>query len=70
MADGMGAALESGWRATYPAILGFALFNRDRPLGGASHLFERWRQLCGHFECLLCVHGPAFEEEQRPEARS
>jgi len=41
--------------------------NRDRPLGGASHLFERWRQLCGHFECLLSVHSHAMNASQPPK---
>jgi len=32
----------------------------NKPLGGAWHLFERWLQLCGHFERLLGVHSHAM----------
>ncbi|MBU4112867.1 MAG: hypothetical protein KKD09_06255, partial [Gammaproteobacteria bacterium] len=38
--------------------------NRDCPLGGASHLFERWRRLCGHFARLLGVHSGAMNASQ------
>jgi len=39
-------------------------FNRNCPLGGASHLFERWRLLCGHFVRLFGVHSPAMNASQ------
>ena len=41
--------------------------NRNYPLGGAAHLFERWRQLCGHFVRLLGVHSQAMNASQPPK---
>jgi len=37
---------------------------RNCPSGGASHLFKHWRQLCGHFECLLGVQSYAMNASQ------
>ena len=41
--------------------------NRNYPLGGAAHLFERWRPLCGHFVRLFGVHSRAMNASQPPK---
>jgi len=45
-------------------LLGPLSLNRNCPLGGAKHLFERWRQLCGHFVRLFGVHSQAMNASQ------